>query len=303
MKNRWWIYQQERFPLAAHTPLVFIFCLSVMLFSALQQDDVASIAWLRVAGAFVSTLIAFFQLRVADEFKDHDIDARFRSHRAVPRGLVSLRELATLAYAGAAVQFVIALYFDVGLVPILAVVWLYMALMTREFFAPAWLRRHPLVYLFSHMLVMPLIAFYVSAFDWLCQCNERPAGLGWLLLLSFTCGLVLEIGRKIRSPVNERPGVETYSALWGPTRAALVWIASIVAAAIAYANALPYLSASINYTYIAVSLPAIALLTALPLLMRGRQEGRSSARAIEPASGVIALILYLFLGPAQAILG
>jgi len=38
-------------------------------------------------------------------------------------------------------------------------------------------------------------------------------------------GCVLEFGRKIWAPQNERDGVETYSALLGPQRAVRVWLA------------------------------------------------------------------------------
>ena len=212
MTNRWWTYQKERFPVFVHGPLVIVFCLAVMFFSSLQQDhELPDIA--HIAGAVISTLIFFFQLRVADEFKDFNLDSRYRPHRAVPRGRVSLDELAKLAFAGAAIQFLIAATIDVGLIPILIGIWGYIGLMTREFFVPKWLRRNPPAYLLSQLLVIPLIAFYVSTFDWLCECRDMPQGLGWLLLLSFCCGLVLELGRKIKVPASERTGVETYSGL------------------------------------------------------------------------------------------
>jgi 4-hydroxybenzoate polyprenyltransferase len=302
MTNRWWTYQKERFPILAHGPLVFVFCVSVISFSALQQDPQGFLEIGRFAGAAISTLILFFQLRVADEFKDFEIDSRYRPQRAVPRGLVSLHELALLAYLGAAVQFAIAIYFDVGLVPILAVVWLYMALMTKEFFAPAWLKQHPLAYLLSHMLIMPLIAFYVGAFDWLCECNDMPSGIGWLLALSFFCGLVLEIGRKIRSPANEREGVETYSGLWGSARSAIVWVACIAAATALFFKALSYVSVASGYLLIVLAVPVMALAAATPLLRKRSRERTSSAAAIEPTSGLVALTLYLCLGPAQFLL-
>ena len=47
------------------------------------------------------------------------------------------------------------------------------------------------------------------------------------LLASFTNGIVLEMGRKIRAPADEEHGVETYSALYGPARAVLAWVAII----------------------------------------------------------------------------
>ncbi len=303
MTNRLWIYQQERFPVFLHAPLVIVFCLSVLLFSALQQQDAAIPAIGQLVGAVISTLILFFQLRVADEFKDFEIDARYRPHRAVPRGLVSLRELATLAYIGAAIQFGIAIYLDVGLVPILTGTWIYMALMTREFFAPNWLRNHPLVYLLSHMLIMPIIAFYISAFDWLCVGRDVPSGLGWLLALSFFCGLVLEVGRKIKSPSKERNGVETYSGLWGISTSAAVWIICIVAAVIAYANALPYITPVLGSLAVAMSLPVLGLATTIPLLAPKSRETATADIAIEPMSGLIALTLYLSLGPLQFLMG
>jgi len=303
MKNRWWTYQKERFPIFAHGPLVIVFCTSVMLFSALQQKPAEMPELMQIGGAVISTLILFFQLRVADEFKDFETDARYRPHRAVPRGLVTLPELARLAFIGAIIQFAIAIRFDVGLVPFLVGIWLYVGLMTKEFFAPEWLRSHPVAYLLSHMLIMPLIAFYISAFDWLCTCKVMPSGLGWLLALSFFCGLVLEIGRKIKAPAKERTGVETYSGLWGPTHSAAIWLACIAAAGLAYVNALPYITAVADYAIVAIVLPAVALLTAMPLVMSKYKLEPSADVAIEPASGLVALTLYLCLGPAQFLMG
>lgn len=301
MSRRWWIYQKERFPLFAHGPLVIIFCLAVMLFSSLQQDGGLP-QFPRIAGAVISTLILFFQLRVADEFKDFSIDAKFRPHRAVPRGLVSLSELARLAFAGAALQFLIALYTDIGLVPALILVWTYMGLMTKEFFVPEWLLRHPSVYLLSHMLVMPLIAFYVSTFDWLCESREIPSGLGWLLTLSFCSGLVLELGRKIKVPANERTGVETYSGLWGLRKSVMLWTAAIAASVLAYANAASYIDQSAFILGLGGAVLLLGLVTAALFPGANARLASGSEKFIEPCSGLVALTLYLGLGPLQALL-
>jgi 4-hydroxybenzoate polyprenyltransferase len=61
--------------------------------------------------------------------------------------------------------------------------------------------------------------------------SGRPPGALWLfLLLSFANGCLLEIGRKIYAPVNERPGVETYSAVLGARRATLLWCGVLLGA-------------------------------------------------------------------------
>lgn len=301
MTNRWWIYQKERFPIFAHGPLVIIFCLAVMLFSSLQQGGELP-EFTRIAGAAISTLILFFQLRVADEFKDFEIDSRFRPHRAVPRGLVSLKELAKLAFAGAAIQFLIAVSIDIGLVPILLAVWAWMGLMTNEFFVKDWLMRNPAAYLVSHMLVMPLIAFYVSSFDWLCDCRDLPSGLGWLLMLSFCSGLVLELGRKIKVPASERTGVETYSSLWGVRKAVILWTMAIAASVFTYAHAASYLDHGVVFSVVAGTVMLLGLVTAVLFPRDDNHRSGHTEKLIEPLSGLVALTLYFALGPLQALL-
>jgi len=298
MTNRWWIYQKERFPVFAHGPMVVVFCLSVMLFSSLQADELPDLA--KIAGAVVTTVIFFFQLRVADEFKDFADDAKYRPHRAVPRGLVSLRELAWLSGIGAAIQFVVAVRIDFGLVPLLMLVWLYMALMTKEFFVPTWLKQAPSVYLLSHMLVMPLIAFYISTFDWLSDCRQMPQGLEWLLLFSFACGVVLEIGRKIKAPDAERNGGETYSSLWGISVALTAWIAASVISVIAFVFASTFFDHTILPINMGIGVLALAVIVAASV--PAAAEPKISTRFIEPGSGLYAMLLYVGLGPLQALI-
>ncbi|MDH5553526.1 MAG: hypothetical protein OEX82_09395, partial [Nitrosomonas sp.] len=99
ISNRWWIYQQERFPLLAHGPLVAAFSFSAVCFSSLLRDEVSMPGLLPTMVAFITALLLFLQLRIADEFKDYEEDCRYRSYRPVPRGLISLRELGWVAAA------------------------------------------------------------------------------------------------------------------------------------------------------------------------------------------------------------
>lgn len=307
MANRWWVYQRERFPLVSHGLLVIVFVCAVLLFSAQQSSDAQLPEIFRFLAAAGSVIILFFQLRVADEFKDFDVDTRYRPHRAVPRGLVSLHELAVFAYVGAAIQFVFAISISVGLVPVLVVVWGWMWLMYREFFCPEWLRHHPVAYLLSHMIIMPFVTFYASAFDWLGTEKGMPAGLGLLLTVSFFGGLVLELGRKIRTPANERSGVETYSALWGTRRAVAVWLVCVTAAAISFLSASRFFPASEVTTSpglaIAGLASTIALIAGLSFLAGRHQPATAPDKRIERASGLFVLLMYGGLGPLQLLLG
>jgi 4-hydroxybenzoate polyprenyltransferase len=290
--KRFWIYQRERFPLITHGIVIAAFSASAIAFSAFARHTALPPWWI-LAGGFVSSLIFFAQMRVADEWKDAEDDAKFRPYRPVPRGLVTLRELAAIAALGGAVQLAVALAVSPRLVPVLLGVWIYFALMSREFFIGKWLRTHPAAYIATHMAIVPMIDFYVSSFDWLRAHAHAPSALAWFLAVTFCNGLVVEIGRKIRAPQDEERGVETYSALWGRTRAALIWCtACAVTASLAVAAASHVAFARVDAPIFAAALTAAIAAGALFI----RRPVHRTATAIEAFSGVWTVTLYVCLG-------
>jgi 4-hydroxybenzoate polyprenyltransferase len=289
--NRWWIYQRERFPLLAHGPLILAFSLCAVCFSALLRGAETFPAGSSIAVAFVSSLISFLHLRLADEFKDFDEDSRYRPYRPVPRGLVSLRELAVVWVLTGAVQLALALALKPLLVLPLLVTWTYLALMSREFFCRSWLKAHPFTYMWTHMFIMPLIDFYATACDWLVADGRPPQGLLWFVVVSFFNGFIIEIGRKIRAPQEEEPGVETYSFLWGRPAAVRAWWVVI---------ALTLVSAIVAATQIGFAIPvavALSLLLIVAVLIGSKfLRQPKTGKPFELLSGIWTLVLYLSLG-------
>ena len=291
--NRWWVYLRERFPVWRHGFLIAAVCFGVLTFS-MPAEDVRRLSLAgRWAAAFATVFLFFLQLRIADEFKDYDEDRRCRPHRPVPRGLVQLKELKAIAAGAAALQLGLALWVSPRLLLPLAAVWAYMLLMAREFFAPDWLKRHAVIYLFSHTLVLPLIYVYVSACGWFAKGQPAPGGLGFLLALGFFSGLVVEIGRKVWAPADEIPGVQTYSRLWGYKAATGVWAAVVLGAS------LFLLFAAGRYGSTAPLLGLIAVLGAagLPSVRRFMMLAQHrDAERIERLSGIFALMTHVGLG-------
>jgi 4-hydroxybenzoate polyprenyltransferase len=291
MSNRWWIYQRERFPVAAHGALILAFSGSAVALSALLRGGWPTTRGLVVA--CVSAFLFFFQLRVADEFKDADDDRRHRPYRPVPRGLVTLAELARLGWIAAALQALLAVWLDPALLVVLLLVWSYMALMTREFFAPEWLKARPFTYLWSHMLVIPLIDLYATACDWLPAGASPPGGLGWFLAASFFNGIVVEIGRKLRAPADEEPGVETYSAVWGRPKA----LTSMAVALVLAAGSAVLAGRAVGVqgpVAVAGALALVALVALGPSFLQTPAPG--SGKRFEVLSGVWTLAMYLSVG-------
>ncbi|HWH67896.1 MAG TPA: UbiA family prenyltransferase, partial [Candidatus Sulfotelmatobacter sp.] len=291
---RWWVYQRERFPLFAHGPLVLAFSSSAVCFSRLLRGQLAWPAWSGWAVAFVTCLLFFLGLRIADEFKDVEEDARFRPYRPVPRGLVSLGELGRAGAGAAAIQLVLALWLAPLLVLVLLLGWLYLALMSKEFFVREWLKARPITYLWTHMFIMPIVDLYATACDWVpAGLKLPPPGLSWFLAASFFNGIVIEFGRKIRAPANEEIGVQTYSVLWGRQTAVLAWLGVMTVTAICAICA----ARRIDFAWpvgMATSLVLGLAIVAGFGFLRAPKPG--SGKRFELIAGVWTLVLYLSLG-------
>ncbi len=225
LASRLWIYQKERFPLIKTLPLLAVFSAASINVSAMMAGrDLPG--WGTYAAGLALALILFFQMRVCDENKDLEDDTRYRPERPIPRGLVSLRLITGLGLLTVPLAVLVA--WSTSVLWLLAIVWIWLAAMTFEFGAPTWLKARPVLYLLSHMAIMPLIDLLLTGLEWT---GTGPAPDLWLFLaLSFVNGCVLELGRKIWAPTAEREGVETYSGLWGPRRATQIWVGLLLLA-------------------------------------------------------------------------
>ena len=290
--SRWWIYQRERFPLFGHGILVLAFSgCAVSLSAHLRADALPSLAAL--ATAFVSCLLFFAQLRIADEFKDADEDNRYRPYRPVPRGLVTLRELGWIFVACGTVQLALAWRGPGIQILLLLVTWAYLAGMCVEFGCRQWLKQRPAVYLWSHMLIMPLVDLYATACDWAATSSVPPLGLMPFLIASLANGFILELGRKIRAPDDEEHGVETYSFLWGRRRATAWWLAAIGAC---FVFALASAAAAGVLWLVAGVLSVVALLAVYTSWRFLRSLPAGNGKHFEYVSATWTLALYLSLG-------
>ena len=298
--GRWVVYQRERFPVVAHGALILAFSSGAVCYAAqLRAAGGVGVPRPAIASllvAFLSCFFFFFQLRVSDEFKDFEEDSRWRSYRPVPRGLVTLRELGWLGAASAVVQLGLALALSPRLVVPLLVVWVYLALMTREFWLHDWLRDKPVTVLWSHMLIVPLIDLYATSCDWLVADAGRHvigAGLAYFLAASFFNGIVVEIGRKIRSPDDEEQGVQTYSAAWGRTHALAAWIAMMVVTLGAATLAARHIGAGVE---VAVILGVLLVVAVYEAIGRARAPRPARGKRIETISGLWTIAMYLSVG-------
>ncbi len=208
-----------------------------------------------------------------------------------------LGELRLAFVFSAVIQTILVLLLDPRLMIVLVIAWAYLTLMGVEFFCREWLRKHPQIYLVSHMGIMPLVDFFATACEWLPRSSSPPSGLGWFLAASFFNGIVIETGRKLRQPADEEEGVETYSHLWGKRGGSTVWLLSLAAT---------FLCAVLASSKIDFQTPVIISLSitfGFAVISAHRFNGASlSGKKIELISALWTLILYLTLGLAPLII-
>jgi hypothetical protein len=292
-------YQRERFPFAGHGLLIFTFTFSAISYSRICRGAEGFIPTGRFVVGAITSLLLFFLLRVYDEFKDADDDARYRPYRPVPRGLISLRELGRIGIVVVMMQIALNGFVMPVMLPAYFLVLGYMGLMRKEFFVAAWLKKHPLLYMLSHMAVMPMIDLYTTGLDWINAGVSPPRGIEFFLVVTFLNGIVIEIGRKIRAEEGEEVGVETYSALYGRVRATWIWIGIISLTAVSAVFAA--LHAGFGAAGFLV-LAGLLVLCSLPALLFLGSASSRHAKLIETASGIWTIGMYLTLGAGPMLL-
>lgn len=293
LASRLLVYQRERFPLAAYGPMVLVFSASAAAYSAAARGAGGFIPLDRYAVGAFTALVFFAWLRILDEHKDAEVDRRYRPELPVPRGLVTRAELRRVGGALLAAALALNLLVAPPLLGAIALVAVWAALMTAEFFARDWLRARPLAYLVSHMAIMPLIDFYTTGLDWLAEGAAPPAALAWFLALTFGNGVVVEVGRKIRTPQEEREGVDSYTKAWGTRRAPAVWLGVLTVTAMLAGVALAAIDAPAALTLLLI---VGVVLCAAPAVQFLRSPSPVWGRRIEAASGIWTIAMYLLLG-------
>ena len=254
------IYLNERFPLGKNSLFVLIFTLSGYIYAGLlynskiiksilskevnrvpllwnKEINKVPIIWYKLLPLFIIIFMFFFQLRITDEFKDYEEDLKYRPYRPVQRGIISLKALGKIGIATVIVQIILAHVINPKLIYFMLLVWIYMFLMTKEFFIKNWLTERILIYALSHVVIMIFITLVIvkgtgyileSHFlETLYLSLERYEknifiGLIPLFALNYLNGIVLEIGRKTRKANEEEHGVQTYSKLWGRKKAVFI---------------------------------------------------------------------------------
>ena len=171
--------------------LIAAFTFSAISYSRICRGAEGFIAWQDYLIGVFSTVSLFFLVRIFDEFKDKEDDAKYRKHLPVPRGLISFRELNIMAGVVFVFLGVVIGIFQTPMFWLFAMVIGYLLLMRVEFFVPEWLKKQHILYIISHMVIIPLVDVYASGLDWHLAEESPHIGLAFFFAVSYMNGVVL----------------------------------------------------------------------------------------------------------------
>lgn len=290
---RFLIYQKERFPFLAHGLMISAFTFSAVSYSRICRGQDGFIRWSDFFIGIFATITLFFLVRIFDEFKDKEDDKKYRKYLPVPRGLMSLKELKTIGWIVGLTQIAVIAIFQLDMLYLYMIVLAYLVLMGVEFFVPEWLKQRQIIYITSHMVIIPLIDIYASGLDWLLDGAEPHWGLAWFFAVSYANGLVLEFGRKIRTPETEEEGVVSYTRLYGTKGGTTIWII-LMFVTMSLAMGASYYA---KYSWLAYTVFGLCfILCSLPGWLFLKKATIKRTKYIEYASAIWTALMYLALG-------
>lgn len=229
MKN-WWQFCKERFHPLSHLIMIAVFVSAHILL--MKRNYLTFFPVHNMVLLFIAVTFFYFKLRLYDEIKDYELDCEINPHRPLPRGLLKRRDMYNGMVFCILAEVVIFASRSMDALWAIAIAILYSLIMYKEFFIREKIRPHLTTYALVHTVVTILLSIsifsYISGMSFSQLIAERTilyfALANWFLFNLF------EFGRKSYAPEEERPGVDTYSSLFGKTGAtALVLVQAIMA--------------------------------------------------------------------------
>lgn len=242
--KKWWIFISERFPLTSYGPMILFFVAAhSMMATRLAFVDFS------MSRAVVSVLMTFgffFRLRIFDEIKDYEIDLKINPSRPLARGLIPISQCHKL--------LLVLIVFELGLASSLgarafAVHGLaigYSLLMYNEFFIGAWLRPHLTSYAITHTFVSVLLGLSCLVAQAPDILNDFDPSWIRLIFMNWCFFNLFEFARKSFAKIEERPGVDSYTSLFGAWGATWLSVSQAICGTFLFLTVLvdPLMSAS-----------------------------------------------------------
>lgn len=218
MLKRLHIYFKEMYPIIPRLLLggiVFFEIYFIILLNYGITDFRITVSEL-IGGFTVFSFLCW--LRIADDFKDYELDCRLFKERPLPSGRVKKKDLGIFITILIAVTVLLNIIF-MNNIPFFIFLYVYGTLMSLWFFQKKKIQKSLPLALITHNPVQMILNIYIISFT--CIKYGLNAFTLTTILAAFTLyfpALIWEVSRKIKAPEDETEYV-TYSKLFGYRKA------------------------------------------------------------------------------------
>ena len=218
MLKRISIYLKEMYPVIPRLILGFIVFLEIYFIILLNQGITTFYIGIQeIVGGF--TIFSFLlMLRIADDFKDYELDSKLFKERPLPSGRVKKKDLKIFLTIILIITFALNIIFMNNLI-FFFILYGYGFLMSVWFFQKSKIQKSLPLALVTHNPVQLIMNIYIISYT--CIKYNLPFFTFTNFLVALTLyfpALIWEIARKIRAPKDETEYV-TYSKLFGYKKA------------------------------------------------------------------------------------
>ena len=218
MLKRLYVYFKEMYPII---PRLFLGALvfAEIYFIVLLNNDVTTFQIGIAEAVCAFTVFSFLcWLRIADDFKDYELDCRLFAHRPLPSGRVKKKDLLIFVSILISITLLLNLIFMNNFL-FCVILYTYGSLMAIWFFQKHKIQKSLPLALVTHNPVQMIMNIYIISFAVIKY--GIPAFSLTNVMAAFTLyfpALIWEVTRKIRAPKDETEYV-TYSKLFGYKKA------------------------------------------------------------------------------------
>lgn len=218
MLKRLNIYFKEMYPILPRLGLSFIVFLEIYFIILLNYGiTIFNVGIQELIGGFTIFVFLMF-LRIADDFKDFEIDSKLFKERPLPSGRVRKKDLVIVLAMFILLAFILNLKYMNNMIYFLFLFG-YGTLMSVWFFQKSKIQKSLPLALITHNPVQMVVNIYIISFTCI-KYNLYPFTM-YVFLAAWTLyfpALIWEIARKIKDPEKETEYV-TYSKIFGYKKA------------------------------------------------------------------------------------
>ena len=218
MIKRLHIYLKEMYPIIPRLFLAILLFFE-MYFIVLLNYGVKEfeIGIQEFVGAFTIFSFLLF-LRIADDFKDYELDCKLFNTRPLPSGKVTKKDLKVFLTIVLIITVILNIVFMNNIL-FFVLLYFYGFLMSIWFFQKSKIQKNLLLAVITHNPVQLFINLYTISYVYIKYGLSEITGIIFLGMLTlYFPALLWEVSRKIRAPKDENE-YETYSKIFGYVKA------------------------------------------------------------------------------------